>query len=327
MLFTRKLISPLLVGLFVVFILAMIQLKVERPMLILERIFKGGGWIEIPLIAGYGMFLYQKMSNPVHSARWRLFSWTLFSGVFFGQLLLGLAGLDIFLMTGKLHLPIPMMILGGPVYRSELSFMTILFLSTILITGPAWCSHLCYFGALDNLASSRKSPKRGSIKNLGGIKATGLVAIVMVILLLKWFEVATIYATILGISFGVIGLMILLFLSRRKGKMIHCLTWCPIGTIVNYARFVNPFRMAIDPVTCTKCNACTKHCRYDALLPEDISNGKPGITCTLCGDCLTSCHASSIHYRFFKLPREVARNLYLFLTVSSHVIFLALARI
>jgi ferredoxin-type protein NapH len=50
----------------------------------------------------------------------------------------------------------PMMILGGPIYRGQLSVMTILFLSTVILTGPAWCSQLCYFGAFDNLAPGAK---------------------------------------------------------------------------------------------------------------------------------------------------------------------------
>lgn len=56
-----------------------------------------------------------------------------------------------------------MMILAGPIYRGHISVMTILFLSTVVLSGPAWCSHLCYFGAIDNLAASGKT-RRGSIK-------------------------------------------------------------------------------------------------------------------------------------------------------------------
>ncbi|HDJ22855.1 MAG TPA: 4Fe-4S binding protein [Candidatus Aminicenantes bacterium] len=61
-----------------------------------------------------------------------------------------------FLMTGKLHLPVPALILAGPIYRGTLSFMLILFLVTIVLVGPAWCSHLCYVGAWDDIACRRK---------------------------------------------------------------------------------------------------------------------------------------------------------------------------
>jgi len=154
-----------------------------------------------------------------------------------------------------------------------------------------------------------------------------IVLIVAAILIFRWLKVSPMAATVLGISFGLIGLIILLLFSSRQGRMVHCLTWCPIGTIVNYARYINPFRMKIDRNTCTLCNACTRSCRYDALNSTDLESGAPGITCTLCGDCLQRCHSGSIQYRFFRLKPEAARNLYLFLTVSAHAVFLALARI
>jgi ferredoxin len=123
-----------------------------------------------------------------------------------------------------------------------------------------------------------------------------------------------------------VGIMIILGLSRRQGKMIHCTVWCPIGTLVNYLRFINPFRMYIDD-NCTECGLCTKYCRYDALNLKDIHNKKPGITCTLCGDCVTSCHTVSLKYKFFNIDHHKARHLYLIITVSLHALFLALARL
>jgi polyferredoxin len=147
------------------------------------------------------------------------------------------------------------------------------------------------------------------------------------ILVLRWLQVDLLVATLIAGGFGLAGVLVMVFLSSRQGKMVHCLTWCPIGTIVNYTRFINPFRMRIDRETCTRCNLCTKTCRYDALHPSDIESGKPGITCTLCGDCVSSCHAGSIQYRFFKMKPEASRRLYLFLTVSAHAVFLAMARI
>ena len=53
---------------FVTFILlAFVQIRVERPMILAERFFKGSGWIEIFLISCYGAFVsircrIQKMS-------------------------------------------------------------------------------------------------------------------------------------------------------------------------------------------------------------------------------------------------------------------------
>ena len=157
-------------------------------MLLAERFIKGGGWAEILLISLYGAFVIYKMQDPVNVPKWRKITWTIFSIVFFTQLIIGLSGFEKFLMTGKLHLPIPMMIIGGPIYRGQLSVMTILFLSTVILTGPAWCSQLCYFGAFDNLASGGKT-SREILKNKGAIKSTILVLVIAMALILRLLNV------------------------------------------------------------------------------------------------------------------------------------------
>ena len=151
--------------------------------------------------------------------------------------------------------------------------------------------------------------------------------VVAAALALRWMEVPVLTSTLIAGGFGVVGLLLILIVSRREGRMVHCTAYCPIGTIVNVARFVNPFRMRIDRATCTDCMACSRSCKYDALNREDIAAGKPGMTCTLCGDCVASCHAGSIQYRLFRLSPKAARNLYLFITVSLHASTMALARI
>ena len=316
---------PLYAFLITSFILSMVLWKVERPMLLSERFFAGSGWIEIVLIGSYAAWITKKMLDPGQSARWRRITWTLFTLVFFGQLAMGLAGYERFLMTGKLHLPIPVMILGGPIFRGGISFMPILFLSTILISGPAWCSQLCYFGALDNLAAGKNSGLK-PVRNKYLIKHILLPAIIVCTILLRVFEINTRITTAVALGFGIAGIGIIIFLSRRKRKMIHCILWCPIGTLVNYMKMVSPFRMRIDD-SCTNCMACTRYCNYDALGREDILKRKPGYTCTYCGDCLSSCKTDSIKYRFLWLDSLKARNTWIVLTISLHAIFLALARI
>lgn len=141
-------------------ILSAVQIMLkDRPLILPERFITGSGWLWILIIACYGAFITHKMQTPSNVPKWRKISWTIFSVVFFTQLIIGLLGVEKFLMTGKLHLPIPMMILSGPLYRGHLSVMTILFISTIILTGPAWCSQLCYFGAFDNLTAGNKARK------------------------------------------------------------------------------------------------------------------------------------------------------------------------
>lgn len=322
----KKYRLPLGVFIFIVIFLTIVQLRLENPIILLERFVKGGGWMEILIIGLYGAFIAYKIQDVKQSAKWRKISWTIFTIVFFSQLTLGLIGFEKFLMTGELHLPIPMMIMSGPLFRGELSIMTFLFLSTLILTGPAWCSQLCYFGAIDNLSAQKKKPARGRIKNRTALKFTFLFIIITVTLVLRWLNISLLISTFIAVAFGIGGILVILFISNKKGKMIHCLTWCPIGTIVSYGKYINPFRMYIDS-SCTLCMKCTNYCKYDALNPVDIESGKPSVTCTYCGDCLSACHVNSIKYKFFRMKPENARRLYLFLTISFHAIFLAMGRI
>jgi ferredoxin-type protein NapH len=316
---------PVAVFILTFILLAFVQVKVERPMILAERFIKGGGWAEIVLISLYGAFVVFKMQDPMNVPKWRKITWTVFSILFFSQLIIGLSGFEKFLMTGKLHLPIPMMIIAGPIYRGQLSVMTLLFLSTVILTGPAWCSQLCYFGAFDNIASGGKS-SRETLKYKGAIKSTILLLVITMAIILRFLKVSGLVSTLIALAFGITGISVMILFSLKRKKMVHCVMYCPIGTIVNLLKYINPFRMYIDK-SCSLCMNCTKFCKYDALNAIDIKNSKPSITCTLCGDCLAGCHHNSIKYKYFRLRPERARNLYLILTISLHASCIALARI
>jgi len=293
-------------------------------MLMAERFWEDAGFIQIFFTVLYGAYVAHMMKNPKHVPVWRLRIWKLFSIVFFFQLLLGLLGLDIFLMSGNLHFPIPALIVSGPLYRGELTFMIILFLSTVLLSGPAWCSYFCYFGALDGTASQAR--KTGVIKHLWSYKFSGLIFVFGITLLLRIFQMPLELAIIFASAFGIGGIIIILFVSRKKKVMVHCTTYCPIGTIVSGIKYVSPFRMKIN-ADCSQCMRCVSSCKYQALTPLDIKNLKPGHTCTYCGDCLQSCHSSSIHYTLWKFSPETARAIFLSITISLHASCLVLARI
>jgi len=88
----------------------------------------------------------------------------------------------------------------------------------------------------------------------------------------------------------------------------------------------NPFRIRIDS-KCDKCWACGTFCRYDALSKKNIGLKIPASSCTLCGDCVNSCHANSISYTFLGFRGAKIKNAFIILIVIMHSVFLACARI
>jgi ferredoxin len=306
--------------------LALVQRVVHPPMLLAERYLPGAGWIQILAVAIYAAWLTGKLLEPKGSARWRRRAWLLFSVVFFGQLFLGLAGIERLLMTGELHLPVPAVILAGPIYRGAGQFMPILFTITALLVGPAWCSHLCYFGAWDDLACrSRRRPKAMAGK-ARVVRIAILVAVVAIAGTLRFVGASTAVAAGSGLAFGIFGGLVMLAWSRRAGVMAHCVVYCPIGLVANLMGKLSPFRIRIKD-DCTLCGACGQVCRYDALTKRDVTRQRPGLTCSLCGDCIGACPGQQLEYRFgwFKGPH--VRTSFIVLAASLHSVFLALARV
>ncbi len=312
------------------------EIQMDESLLMLNRFFSGGGWLQIGILAVYGGILMYNMQDAAKSAKWRKRSWLAFSIVFFTQFILGLLADERFLMSGMLHVPVPFMIVAGPVYRAQMTIMPILLMSSIILTGPAWCSHYCYFGAWDQVIAQKKTKRGGGqigtkemripIRNKWMWKWTFLVLLMVFAIAFRWLNFYGLQTLIPALLLAGIGLAIMIFISRRKKKMVHCTTFCPIGTLVNLAKIVSPFRMKIES-SCTNCMRCIPSCQYDALNGDDIKARKPGLNCTLCGDCVTTCEVSAIQYRFLRLSPAVARNLYLFLTIALHVLCMGLARI
>ncbi len=313
------------------FFLVPVQLFVRpygRPMLLAERFFHNGGWIEIFFLEIYSVTLTYIILYKEQIKKVRIRYWLFFSVIFFSQLILGLLVSEKFLMSGKLHFPIPALIIAGPVYRGGGNlFMPILLLSTIVILGPAWCSHLCYIGAWDALAARhKKKPKPFSRKFSMIFRYSMLVGVILVAYLMNRLGVSVVVATTFAILFGILSLALMYLFSWRFGYMFHCTTFCPIGSLVTLLSKLYPARIRIDHNTCTFCNLCTVSCRYNALSPQDIKKGVAGWNCTLCGDCLDSCHANSIYLSFFGSKKN-AWEYYIAAVIGVHTVFLALARI
>lgn len=293
-----------------------------NPMIMAARFSPVAGWIEISIISLYCFFLTIWLQK--NQAKARFFLWTIFSVTFFTQLILGLAVNKMFLMSGQLHPPVPGFILGNAIAKSEVGFMIVLLISTMVISGPAWCSSLCYFGIWDNHFASNKMPKTKQI-----ILKYKIAIFVLFVLIFSCLRISgasyemSVYA---GLSWGIAGIIIIAIISRNKGSMKHCLYWCPVGLIINLFSRLYPIRIRISD-SCDECMKCSNRCRYEALGKTNIKNKKPAITCTNCGDCLSICKKQSLEYTAFGFSGEKVRQIWIIIIATIHCVFLTLARI
>jgi ferredoxin len=294
--------------------------------LLAERFFPGWGGLEIFGLGLYASWITGLMLDPSRSARIRGRIWGLFSLVFFAQAGLGLMGVPHLLMTGDPHLPVPALIAAGPVFRGGGYFMLILFTTSVLLAGPAWCSHLCYIGAWDHWASNSRRATPQLAPRAKHLRAVFLVLVLAAAFLMRALGVSTFAAVWSAAIFGLVGVAIMVVVSRRRGTMVHCTTYCPIGVVSNVLGKVNPWRVKIGE-GCTLCGKCSRACRYSALAREDLERGRVGLSCTLCGDCVNACPEGRMHYAFPGLSPAAARAAFIALAVALHAVFLGVARI
>lgn len=307
-------------------LLVVVQVKVATPALLAERFWRGAGWLTIGGLAVYAAWITEKLLDPTLQPRWRGRIWGLFSAVFFLQLTLGLAGVEKLLMTGALHLPVPAVIVAGPLYRGGGFFMVILFGATLLLVGPAWCSHLCYIGAWDHALAGKGAPRARPGRWQPWLRWGLLGAVVMGALGLRAAGASAVLAAVAAAAFGLVGVALMLLWSRRTGTLVHCTWYCPVGALACGLGRVSPHRIRLSD-SCTACGSCQKVCRYDALSEADIARHRPGPSCTLCGDCVGACKHDAIGYRFPGLSANGSRALFLTLVVSLHAVFLGVARL
>ncbi len=308
-------------------LMAVPHFKLDEPVLLMaERFLPGAGSLQILIFSSYAAFLAATLLKASSTSAIRITVWRMFSIVFFAQFALGLLGFDRFLMTGKLHLPIPALIIAGPFYRGHGFFMPVLYCATILIGGAFWCSWLCYIGSWDSTAAKARARPGNPVRGRERIRILLLVMIIAAALGMRLAGFSVDRAVYAAVGFGLVGVGIMVFLSRKRGTMVHCTTFCPIGLISVTLGKINPFRVRISG-GCTGCSKCRHSCRYAALEPHHIRERKVGYTCTLCGDCVSSCPSGEIRYRFPFLKPQTARTAFLVTAVVVHTVFLAFARI
>lgn len=300
-------------------------------LLLSDRFLPGAGPVQVALAGVYGAWVAGVLLDHRRARAMRPRLWGLFSAVFFGQLALGLLGVREMLMTGALHLPVPALVLAGPLFRGDGLFMLVLFSVSVLLLGPAWCSHLCYIGAWDD-ACSRVRGQGGRRRRpvplpRWAVRARWVLAVL--VLGAAWgmgrAGVPTGVAATAAALFGLAGVGVMLAASTRRGMMVHCTAFCPLGAVGNLLGRLSPWRLRVGP-ECTRCGACLAVCRYNALDAQRLAAGSPGLSCTLCRDCIGVCGHGAMRLTLPLVRPGAAWRAFAVIAAVLHAVFLNVAR-
>lgn len=296
-------------------------------LLLLERFIPQGGLVQITLAALWATLAAGWLGDRSMASQARMRLWRLFSLVFFGQLVLGLAVESRFLLTGSLHLPVPGLIAAGPVYRGGGWFMLGLFGLSTLLAGAAWCSQLCYFGIWDATAAantkSRPAPRWLPRLRLGMLALTLLTA-----LGLRLAGTSAAAALACGLLLGLLLVPCALLFSRARGYAAYCRGICPLGLLAQWLGRAAPWRVR-RVGDCCGCMACVRACRQDAMNEAALEKGIAANTCHLCRDCIHVCPKGALALTWLGKTgsRNWAGTVFLALLAGLHAAFLFMARI
>lgn len=307
-----------------------LQRYAKQDILLLERFFpRWGGGVQTFLMAWYAAIVAGGLSNRKTSAQTRKRVWLFFSLIFFGQFALGALGVPHMLLSETPHIPHPAFIVFAPIYRGTITMMPFLALFATLLAGGAWCSMLCYFGALDSAAGGGKQvkPLPPSLRPFFRYgRAIVLLLGAAVALTLRFSGAPAMTAASLGIVFMVGCGLVMAFLSRKYAGMAHCSSVCPMGLLVNAVSKLSPWRVRVDAATCDNCGACERVCSYRAMSKESRMNGSPSSRCVHCRDCIGKCPKQAVSLKSRILPDAISEQTFIVFVVIVHVVFLASAR-
>ncbi len=296
----------------------LVPLVLYPDLFLAERLAPGFGILQVFCAGMWGALVCRLLLDRRRAPRVRVRIWRLFSLVFFGQFALAALGYTVFYMTGEPHVPVPGVIVGGVLYRCAAGFMLLLFLVSVLLVGSAWCSHLCYLGALDTLPSSRSgaSPRHPLLW-----RACVLALVCAGALLLRLCNAPAAFAVAGGLALGLV-MFPLLFAGRKRGYAVYCTTVCPLGFLACLLGKLSFWRIRRTEA-CVLCGRCTRACRHGALTPERLAAGSPGLSCTLCRDCLSACPHGGLAMSWAGRGLSGrAERAFVMLVSSMHAVFL-----
>jgi ferredoxin len=214
------------------------------------------------------------------------------------------------------------------------------------IFGRSLCGWLCPLGGLPELtaATGKEWWKLGFLKqkkvSSEGVSYRelkpwvqniryGLLAIIVALSLTAGFSLVNIFYPVLWLKWtpafwviiGTLGVtaVALPLVTRRRW---WCYV-CPVGAILSPLERTSLFRLSIDKKKCIGCLDCVRACRYYALTPQGIADGKyDGQYCVRCGRCIEACSEEALDITWLG-SKHKARTTFLSLIVALGFAFYA----
>ncbi len=250
-------------------------------------------WILLAAVTLYGALLAERLVNARRHAPIRRLAFRLFSIVFLFQFFWGVFLSSAWLFGGEAALPHPAFLLLAPVGAVKGVHLFALWALSLLVAGPAFCSHLCWLGTWDHFAASRKgtpSPRafpRARLMTGGALLAAYFAC---ALLLPRQISVS------LGFLFALGSVLVMILGSRRRRTPLQCGLVCPLGALTGALSRISIFRIE---------KASGKHlpadaCPYGQFTPSP-ARGRLPEGCTLCGDCLDRASSYDLRMRLFAL--------------------------
>lgn len=227
---------------------------------------------------------------------------------------------------------------------AAIASMLVIVIGVSLALGRGFCSWGCFYGGWDDGTS--RIMRKPKIKKINPVFRWISFAVLLIVALVSamalnpvycdWlcpfktvteFEKVTSFTVLMKtLVFLSLFLALVIILPVLTGKRIQCTTLCPMGALMALTNKINAFDVRINKEVCSSCENCVKACPTLSLSKEDMTAGRPSITCMKCGKCIDACtkHAILYHIKGTPVDRNFswARNLFLYPAYLLLVVFL-----
>lgn len=182
--------------------------------------------------------------------------------------------------------------------------------------GGIWCSTICPFGALQELAPNATRLKH-KLPNLKWLTGGIFLALIFGPILLSGFQKVIFFYHMEDMKVSVssfrdlfryyIIVMSILFITIVLGKRTWCRYLCPmyifnyLGVKISRLLKLPSFKIISEGEKCIHCNKCTKSCPMGLEVEEMVKENKWNTNeCIHCKECIEACKHNVIQTKFQK---------------------------